>query len=104
MKRFFHKGFVAIATGILFVAVTGLSFFGEWSYATLSVGLLSIIWGITWEWRSDVLPVSQSALTVLYWWARFCPEADKWLREHPLPTWNDAFHIQKQCLKKTKKR
>lgn len=109
MMRLYHKGTLAAEAGVLFwvaaLGVSGLradgySFATAWIAASLVIGLLLIVWGIAWEMRVDLTPVSEQALTTLHWFALHCPQAADLLQHKPHLTWEEAFHIENQCRKR----
>jgi hypothetical protein len=107
--RLYHKGTLIAEAGALFwvAALVMSSLRGHgyliaeiWIATGLVIGLLLIVWGIAWEMRTDLIPVSEQALTTLHWLALHCPQAADLLQHKPHPTWAEAFHIENQCRKR----
>uniref|UniRef100_E6QM05 Uncharacterized protein n=1 Tax=mine drainage metagenome TaxID=410659 RepID=E6QM05_9ZZZZ len=110
--RLYHKGTLTAEAGVLFwaAALVMASLRGHgyliaeiWIVAGLVIGLLLIVWGIAWEMRTDLIPVSEQALTTLHWFALHCSHAADLLQRNPHPTWAEAFHIESLCRKKARR-
>jgi hypothetical protein len=100
--RLYHKGWLAIYAGELTLAVTitamGFTIVVTlWAISMITVGLLLILWGFYWETRVIFWPVSERALTHMYWLSRHCPQAAELLQRSPHPTWAEALHVEEQC-------
>ena len=111
IPRIYHKGTLIAEAGALFwlsafvlagLRSDGYPIPGWWIINGLAIGSLLVLWGIAWEMRIDLTPVSDRALTTLHWFARYCPHAADFLQRCPHPTWAEAFHIEDQCRKRAK--
>ncbi|MHB1641187.1 MAG: hypothetical protein ACYCS8_00825 [Acidithiobacillus sp.] len=109
IPRLYHKGTLAAEAGVIAwvaaLGVSGLRMDGYpisplWIAAGLIGGFLLMVWGITWEMRVDLTPVSEKALTTLHWFGLHCPYAADLLQRKPHPTWAEAFHVEEQCRKR----
>lgn len=107
--RIYHRGTLTAEAGVLcWVAALGVSglrmdsypISPVWIAAGLAIGLLLIVWGIAWEMRVDLTPVSERALTTLHWFALHCPHAAGLLQRQPHPTWAEAFLVEDLCRKR----
>ncbi len=106
--RIYHKGTITAEFGmaVWLLAVILGHFHGRgygihesWVASLFVLGAILIGWGILWEMRAERHPVSESVLTTLCWFARFCPHAKELLEKTPHPTWAEAFHVEKLCRK-----
>ncbi|MHB8365580.1 MAG: hypothetical protein ACYDB0_00990 [Acidithiobacillus sp.] len=111
IPRIYHKGTLAAEAGagiwlgtlvLSGLRADGYPFATAWVAAGLAIGLLLIVWGIAWEMRVDLTPVSEQALTTLHWFALHCPHAADLLQRQSHPTWAEAFYIEDQCRKRSR--
>lgn len=109
IPRIYHKGTLAAEAGVLVWVSTfilasvrdhGYPVSQDWIAAGLAIGLLLIVWGIAWEMRVDLTPISERALTTLHWFALHCSHAADLLQRHPHPTWAEAFYVEDLCRKR----
>ncbi len=109
IPRIYHKGTLAAEAGVLVwvstfilasVRAHGYPTAGSWVAAGLAIGFLLIVWGITWEMRIDLTPISERALSTLHWFALHCPHAADLLQRNAHPTWAEAFYVEDQCRKR----
>ena len=107
--RLYHKGTLIAEAGALFWLSAfvlagvrsggGHHIPGWWIINSLAIGSVLVLWGIAWEIRIDLTPVSDRALTTLHRFARYCPHAAELLQSRPHPTWAEAFHVEAECRK-----
>lgn len=109
MPRLYHKGTITAEAGVAVWAITislaslqghGFGVDRYWIATGLLFGLLLCSWGIGWELRTDNEPVSMSALSTLYWYARYCDCAKTLVERTDLPTWREAFEVERRCRKR----